>query len=164
VNPRPPSIEATIAGLARVVEVMLETEDLTIQKYRVLSYLAREPASPSELADRLGVRPATVTRLVASLASRRLVGRRVDPSDRRRAEHFLTSSGHAIFRRANAAIARAMNNLGGHMTSTERRHADEGVALWGEAMIKQWYLNDGRSRITGVEPAAERPRRGANPR
>ena len=36
--------ESTIAALARVVELMLDQEDLTIQRYRILIYLASEPA------------------------------------------------------------------------------------------------------------------------
>jgi hypothetical protein len=50
-----PTVETTIAGLARSFEVVLERQDLTIQKYRVLAYLALGPGSPSELAYRLTV-------------------------------------------------------------------------------------------------------------
>jgi DNA-binding MarR family transcriptional regulator len=66
-KPEPPTIATTIAGLARTFEVVLESQGLTIQKYRVLSYLAIDPAPPSELAYRLTVQPPTVTRLVDGL-------------------------------------------------------------------------------------------------
>jgi DNA-binding MarR family transcriptional regulator len=130
--------EPTIAGLARIVEVMLESNGLTIQKYRVLAYLAVAPASPSELALRLRVRPPTVTRLVDGLVDRGFVERRVDESDRRRATHFLTQSGSTALRHANAAIRRAMDGVGQHLSADDRLRAEEGMVLWGEAMLRYW--------------------------
>src|ERR1700730_1894108 len=85
-----PSVESAIAGLARSFEVVLERQDLTIQKYRVLAYLASNPGSPSELAYRLTVQPPTVTRLVDGLVQRGFVERRTDEGDRRRSTIVLT--------------------------------------------------------------------------
>ena len=44
-----PSVESAIAGLARSFEVVLERQDLTIQKYRVLAYLAWKPGFPKAI-------------------------------------------------------------------------------------------------------------------
>jgi len=130
--------ESTIAALARVVELMLDQEDLTIQRYRVLIYLASEPASTTELADRLSVRPPTVTRLVDGLAARGYVERQADETDGRRSTHVLTQSGQLALKRSIAAIGRAMDNIGRNLTASERRRADAGLALWAKAMRDQW--------------------------
>lgn len=135
---RAPSYDPSIAGLARIVEVTLDGVDLTIQKYRVLSHLTRGPASPSELADRLSVRPPTITRLVDGLVDRGLVERRPDDTDGRRSVHVLTRKGIATLERADSAIAAVFDDIGTELTDDERARAAEGMRLWGEAMRRRW--------------------------
>jgi DNA-binding MarR family transcriptional regulator len=133
-----PAPESTIAGLARIVEVVLDTQGLTIQKYRVLSYLAWRPASPSELADRLTVRPPVVTRLIDGLVLRGFVERHPNDADGRRSIQVLTQAGATVLSGANAAIRAAMDGIEEHLTVEERGIANEGLRLWGEAMRIHW--------------------------
>ncbi|MEX6505277.1 MarR family winged helix-turn-helix transcriptional regulator [Jiella sp. M17.18] len=49
-----------------------------------------------ELAERLAVRPPTVTKTVARLISQGLVEKRASPNDARQSHAFLTPDGHAI--------------------------------------------------------------------
>jgi DNA-binding MarR family transcriptional regulator len=135
----PTHYDPSIAGLARIVEVSLEQLDLTIQKYRVLIHLSRGPASPSELADRLSVRPPTVTRLVDGLVERKLVERRADARDGRRSVHLLTRKGVAVLTKAEAAFDAVLDDIAGELDADEQAQASEGLRLWGEAMRRRWH-------------------------
>jgi DNA-binding MarR family transcriptional regulator len=135
--------DPSIAGLARIVEVSLDQLDLTIQKYRVLVHLARGPASPSELADRLSVRPPTVTRLVDGLVERKLVERRPDERDGRRSVHVLTRKGVATLAKAEAAFDRVLDDVAAELDPDDRARAAEGLQLWGEAMRRRWHRTHG---------------------
>jgi DNA-binding MarR family transcriptional regulator len=144
-KPEPPTIATTIAGLARTFEVVLESQGLTIQKYRVLSYLAIDPAPPSELAYRLTVRPPTVTRLVDGLVDRGLVERSAVDPDRRRSTLAVTRAGRTALRRANAAINEPLERISRHMDDSQRAVAEEGLLLWGDAMRAYWKATHPRA-------------------
>jgi DNA-binding MarR family transcriptional regulator len=131
---RVPKFEATIAGLARITEVVLTEQGLTIQKYRVLSYLRWTPMSPSDLADQLIVRPPVISRIVEGLVDHGYVERRSDAVDGRRTILVVSRSGAAALRRANAAINASVSRVGEELTPSEQRVAFRGLELWGEAM------------------------------
>lgn len=131
---RPPTFEPTIAGLARITEVALAEHDLTIQKYRVLSYLAWMPMSPSDLADRLFVKPPVISRIVETLLDRGYLERRHDANDGRRAVLALTGPGASLLRAANATIKSRIERVGAELDATERRAAFRGLELWAVAM------------------------------
>jgi DNA-binding MarR family transcriptional regulator len=66
---------------------------------RVLYTLQVEDGlAAGELAERLNVRPSTVTRIVDRLVRNKLVAREVDDSDRRLVRHRLTKKGADVFR------------------------------------------------------------------
>ena len=134
----PRHYDPSIAGLARIVEVSLEGLDLTIQKYRVLVHLSRGPASPSQVADRLSVRPPTVTRLVDGLVARGLVERRSDDTDGRRSVHVLTRAGTTALQKAERAIDAVLDDIAAELDDDERARAADGLRLWGEAMRRRW--------------------------
>jgi DNA-binding MarR family transcriptional regulator len=72
---------------------------LTMTQVRVLYTLQMENGlAAGELAERLGVQPSTVTRIVDRMVQNKLVSRDVDPSDRRLVRHNLTERGDALFR------------------------------------------------------------------
>ncbi len=72
---------------------------LTITQVRVLFTLQMEDGlAAGELAERLNVRPSTVTRIVDRLVRNKLVAREVDDSDRRLVRHRLTKKGGDVFR------------------------------------------------------------------
>jgi long-chain acyl-CoA synthetase len=134
----PPTIATTIAGLARTFEVVLGSQGLTIQKYRVLAYLATEPATPSELAYRLTVRPPTITRLVDGLVNRGLVERGTGAQDRRTSTLTVTDTGRTALSRANAAITEPLERISRFLDDDQRAVAEQGLLLWGDAMRAYW--------------------------
>lgn len=72
---------------------------LTMTQVRVLYTLQMEDGlAAGELAERLNVRPSTVTRIVDGLVRNKLVARDVDESDRRLVRHRLTTRGASVFR------------------------------------------------------------------
>jgi DNA-binding MarR family transcriptional regulator len=131
---RPTAFEPTIAGVARVAEVALAEQRLTIQKYRVLSHLARAPLSPSQLADRLSVKAPVISRMVETLMQLRYIERRRDELDGRRSVLALSSSGRAVLTRANAAIRRRIEEVLDELDESEREVALRGLRLWSIAM------------------------------
>src|SRR5581483_7501695 len=101
-----------VARLARHVEVALAALDLSPSQYRALGFLAGGPEHASGLADRLSIRPPSLTAVVDSLVARELVERVDDPCDRRRVGHRLTEDGRleellALVPPADAAAAAA---------------------------------------------------------
>lgn len=74
-----------------------EALGLTMSQIRVLFLLHREPGIMAGLlAERLGVRPATVTGIVDRLVDQGLVRRCAAPDDRRVVRHQLTVRGSAV--------------------------------------------------------------------
>jgi DNA-binding MarR family transcriptional regulator len=71
---------------------------LTMTQVRVLYTLQIEDGlAAGELAERLGVQPSTVTRIVDRLVQNRLVAREIDRTDRRLVRHRLTKKGDSVF-------------------------------------------------------------------
>ena len=87
------------------MEIGLATADLSLPQYRVLGLLDESSAVSSDLAERLAVRPPSVTAIVDGLVARGLVERRTVVSDRRQVDHVLTDSGRQALDTADAAVA-----------------------------------------------------------
>ena len=82
----------TAAWLAKQVEIGLATADLSPPQYRVLGLLdEHSSAVSSDLAERLAVRPPSVTAIIDGLVGRGLVERRNVAADRRQVDHVLTA-------------------------------------------------------------------------
>jgi homoprotocatechuate degradation regulator HpaR len=76
---------------------MLAAHDLTEQQWRVMRILAESDAiDASEIADRAFILAPSVTRILASLEERGLIGRSQDRNDRRRTFVSLTKSGIGV--------------------------------------------------------------------
>jgi MarR family transcriptional regulator, lower aerobic nicotinate degradation pathway regulator len=135
-----PTATISIASVARLFEVTLESLGLTIQKYRVLAYLDQAPATPSELAYRLTVQAPTVTRLVAGLAERGYISREVDGSDRRRNVLQVTSAGRRAIAQASTASEASLDRILAPLSPRDRAAVDRGLRLLGGAMLEYWRL------------------------
>ena len=94
----------TAAWLAKQVEIGLASADLSLSQYRVLGFLDESSAVSSDLAERLAVRPPSVTAMVDGLVARGLVERRTVVSDRRQVDHVLTDSGRRALDTADTAV------------------------------------------------------------
>ena len=126
----------TAAWLAKQVELGLADVDLSLPQYRVLGLLDEHSAVSSDLAERLAVRPPTVTAVVDGLVSRGLVGRHPVAGDRRRVDHRLTDEGLALLGAADAAVEARLvlvTDAMGDTAATEEAFA--GLARWRRALV-----------------------------
>ena len=96
--------ERTLASRLRIAVVRLNRRlraqtpdaDVSLTQLSALSCLHKSGAlSPGELASREGVRPPSMTRVIAALEERGLVARRAHPTDRRQAIVELTDAGQS---------------------------------------------------------------------
>ncbi|MCB8837069.1 MarR family winged helix-turn-helix transcriptional regulator [Aurantimonas sp. VKM B-3413] len=102
------SVTGQLNLAARSLRSVLSQELSQIQLYpgqdAVLVAIGEEDGlSLRDLADRLAVRPPTVTKTVARLIGQGLVEKRSSPSDARQSHAFLTPDGHAIVDAVKAA-------------------------------------------------------------
>jgi len=126
----------TAAWLAKQVELGLGAVDLSLPQYRILGLLDESSAVSSDLAQRLAVRPPTITAVVDGLVARGLVERRTVEGDRRRVDHVLTAEGHRVLDGADAAIDARLHEITdalGDPAVTEE--AFRGLAGWRTALV-----------------------------
>jgi DNA-binding MarR family transcriptional regulator len=85
------------------------------------------PLTPSDLANREGIRRPTATRIVASLEASELVARTADPADRRASLISATADGRALLKRLrsrkNAYIAKRLRGMDADEIETLERAA-----------------------------------------
>ena len=122
------------AWLARRVEVVLATVDLTLPQYRTLGILAEGSSAASRLAERLAVRPPSITAVVDGLVARGLVDRRQEDVDRRRVSLRLTEEGVRTLARADQAVDSYLEGIAKHLPPRDEQTALNSLSLWGSAM------------------------------
>jgi long-chain acyl-CoA synthetase len=122
------------AWLAKQVELGLASAELSLPQYRVLGLLDESSAVSSALAERLAVRPPSVTAIVDGLVARGLVARRTVDSDRRQVDHVLTASGRQALDAADAAVTGRLTEIAACLgDDTEAERAFDGLAVWRQA-------------------------------
>jgi len=132
----PRTLGRTAAWLAKQVEIGLGTVDLSLPQYRILGMLDESSAVSSDLAERLAVRPPTITAVVDGLVSRGLVERRTVATDRRRVDHVLTRDGHRVLDAADLAVHDRLREIAGMTGDPEgTRRAFDGLVVWREALV-----------------------------
>ncbi len=132
----PRTLGRTAAWLAKQVEIGVGSVDLSLPQYRILGMLDESSAVSSDLAQRLAVRPPTVTAVVDGLVSRGLVARRTVEGDRRRVDHVLTAEGHRVLDAADRAVHERLHEIAcstGDAAGTRR--AFDGLAAWHDALV-----------------------------
>jgi len=130
------TIGRTAAWLAKQVEIGLGTVELSLPQYRILGLLDEHSAVSSVLAERLAVRPPTVTAVVDGLVARGLVERHPVAGDRRQVGHALTPSGLALLGAADAAIEARLRVVTDAMDDTvATEEAFAGLARWRTALV-----------------------------
>ena len=126
----------TAAWLGKQVELGLATVDLSLPQYRILGLLDEHPAVSSHLAERLAVRPPTITAVVDGLVARGLVERRGDVVDRRRVDHVLTDVGRRLLADADAAVNARLADIAGCVGDAGAvEEAFDGLATWRRALV-----------------------------
>ncbi len=87
-----------------------------------------EPMSVSTLADRIAVRPSTVSKMLDRLVEKGAVRRLVSEEDARRTMVLLTEEGAALKPRVAQVWARLESELAGGMSPDEARAVKEAMA------------------------------------
>jgi long-chain acyl-CoA synthetase len=122
------------AWLSKTLEVALAEVDLTLPQYRVLAILADGTEAASGLAERLAVRPPSITAVIDGLVTRGLVDRRQEDSDRRRVALRVTDEGARVVAEADRAVDERLHSIAGHLSNKDRSTALRSLELWGEAL------------------------------
>ncbi len=139
-TPEPPPLDRlrlgrTAAWLAKQVEIGLDSVGLSAPQYRVLGLLDESSAVSSDLAERLAVRPPSVTAIVDGLVARGLVERRNVVSDRRQVDHALTDSGRHALATADAAVTDRLEEIAGYAPDpADTARAFDGLVAWRTAL------------------------------
>lgn len=121
----------TAAWLAKQVEIGLGTVDLSLPQYRILGLLDESSAASSHLAERLAVRPPTVTSVADGLVAKGLVERCAVAGDRRRVDHVLTAEGHRVLAEADMAVDTRLRGVTDAMDDPVATEAAfRGLAAW----------------------------------
>ncbi|MBC8130316.1 MAG: MarR family transcriptional regulator [Rhizobiaceae bacterium] len=87
----------------------------------LLALGAEDGLSLRDLADRLSVRPPTITKTVARLATQTLVEKRASATDARQSHAFLTEKGLALVDEVRAAQKAVERNALRDLTEKERK-------------------------------------------
>jgi DNA-binding MarR family transcriptional regulator len=124
------------AWLSKRVEVALAKMDLTLPQYRVLGILAEGSAASSGLADRLAVRPPSITAVIDGLVTRGLVDRKQEDSDRRRIALRLTDEGARVVAEADRSVDDYLASIATCLPSKDEAMALRSLELWGRALAE----------------------------
>jgi long-chain acyl-CoA synthetase len=126
----------TAARLAKQVELGLATVDLSLSQYRILGLLTEGSAMSSSLAERLAVRPPSVTAVIDGLVARGLVDRTHNENDRRRISLGITAEGQAVLESADRAVNGRLEQIAAGLPSARSSaRALDNLALWHEALL-----------------------------
>jgi long-chain acyl-CoA synthetase len=123
-----------IAWLSKRVEVPLSQVDLTLPQYRVLGVLAEGSNASTALANRLAVRPPSVTALIDGLVARGLVDRKHEEGDRRRIALRLTDEGERIVAEADQLVDAYLTSIANCLPGPEEAAALHALSMWGQAL------------------------------
>ena len=146
------AVRRGVIRLSRRLRAERPAHDVTLLQLAVLAELNDTgPMTPGQLAAAQRVQPQSLTRVLATLEARGLLGRQAHPGDGRRALLAITADGHQALRRDVDARDRWLAQaMAGRLTPTER----ELLRLAGELM----------DRLAGANPAQEpEPTRSKNP-
>jgi long-chain acyl-CoA synthetase len=122
------------AWLSKRVEVALNQLDLTLPQYRVLGILVEGSNAASALADRLAVRPPSVTALIDGLVARGLVDRKHEEGDRRRIALGLTDEGQRVVAEADRTVDAYLVSIANCLPDPDDAMALHALELWGQAL------------------------------
>ena len=98
---------------------MAKTLGVTGPQRLVLRVLGRSPAmAASDIAETLGMHPSTLTGILRRLEGHRMIERKVDDADRRRARFRLTARGQQIDRERKGTVEAAVRRALGRADAT----------------------------------------------
>jgi long-chain acyl-CoA synthetase len=121
--------------MAKQVELGLASVDLSLSQYRILSLLAEGSAMSSSLAERLAVRPPSVTAVIDGLVARGLVARTHSEDDRRRIALGLTEPGIELLEAADKAVNDRLVQIASGLGAKKGERAIASLGQWHEALV-----------------------------
>lgn len=86
----------TVVRLSKIVEAVLGELELTLNQFRMLTFIERGAPPIAELGSRLAMKPPNVTILIDGLVERGLALRARNAEDGRRVDLSLTDQGAAL--------------------------------------------------------------------
>lgn len=141
------AVMETVPVVMRAIRAELRRRSasvLSVPQLRALAFLDRHPgACLSHVADHLGVTRPTASVIVDRLVRQGLLGRGVDPRERRRIVLTLTPKGARHLEEARRATRAWMSNVLSPLSQATLRRIAEGVGLLGRA-CGQAVGSDGR--------------------
>jgi DNA-binding MarR family transcriptional regulator len=102
---------------------------LTVPQFRILIKLTRHSQTHKEVAEWLGVTPATLTRIVDTLVKRKLVTREVGKNDRRLTYLSPTATGRALAEKYRERINEHLESQINALSSSEKTKLKEGLRI-----------------------------------
>ncbi len=93
----------TVVRLAKIMEIVLGEKNLTVNQFRMLTFIEDGAPPLAELTRRLVMKQPNVSVLIDGLVDRDLAVRERDPADGRRRQLRLTRTGLEVLREAEAA-------------------------------------------------------------
>jgi DNA-binding MarR family transcriptional regulator len=109
-----PFVVSQLSG--SVIEKVVEGSEVTASEFAVTSWLnVVGGATPTELADRLGLAPTTLSAMIDRLVRKKQVRRVRHPEDGRSYRLELTAKGKATNARNGERFARAIETLRAHL-------------------------------------------------
>jgi long-chain acyl-CoA synthetase len=133
-RPGPGTYGRVTAWLSKRVEIALAQIDLTLPQYRVLGILSEGSAAASGLAQRLAVRPPSITAVIDGLVARGLVDRSHEESDRRRITLRLTAEGARMVAAADLCVDEYLESIAACLPDPDELMVLRSLELWGHAM------------------------------
>jgi DNA-binding MarR family transcriptional regulator len=136
------AVRRGVIHLGRRLRLERPGHEVTLLQLAVLAELNDTgPMTPGQLAAAQRVQPQSLTRVLATLAARGLLGRQADPGDGRRALLAITDDGYQALRRdADARDRWLAQAMAAQLTPTER----ELLRLAGELMDRLAEPEPGR--------------------
>src|SRR3984957_13914234 len=124
-------LQGLIRRLRRAQAERLAPLGLTPAQERALRLIARDDEAPrmTELADRLGIVPRSLTTVIDALEEAGLVRREIDPTNRRAIPLHLTERGTAVRDDLREARRRAAEDLFAPLSAQDRQTLAELLTL-----------------------------------
>jgi long-chain acyl-CoA synthetase len=97
--------------------------------------LAEGSAAASGLADRLAVRPSSITAVIDGLVAKGFVDRKHEEGDRRRVALRLTDEGTSALAEANVVVDAYLASIAAHLPEDDAVMVLRSLELWGQALI-----------------------------
>jgi DNA-binding MarR family transcriptional regulator len=139
-------------------------------EYRALAGLRRGPRTLSQLAEGLGLTPASMTDLARQLEKRRWVERRPNPADRRSQLLESTGRGRAVYLAARREYRSRLAEVYSELSPSSRRALERGLDGLGRVLAARagehhgpGARGPGETVVAVPPPTLERPARPGPP-